>query len=631
MSAFNLGSAVYEIGANLNPLGKGLSVGKKMIGGFAKVAVAGIAAAAVGMGAALAGGIKLTQLGSDLEELDSKFQTVFGDRTADVRKWGDALASSTQRSSIQIRGMLSGFQDLFAPMGIADDQAEHMSKTMSALAIDLGSFNNRSDDSVMEDLQAAMTGSGEVMKKYGVILSESAVKQELLNQGLDPKNATEAQKSMARMNIILAGTTAAQGDAARTSDGVANSWKGLTSQIFDMASNMGKSLLPAAKLVIGVFKDLAGFFGGAESGFATFGEGLANSIGGAIDYIKGKWAENKETVSVYFTTVKSLALTVWNIISTAGVEAFTAIVDTTFTLYDTFARIVRATGLFSSGASDAGSTVTSVFDGIRSVVGTVFEYIVAGIKNVIFAFQNWDLVVEKFKIQIRNLGPNIVGALKTAGKNIVSLATWVSDNWKNIFKTIGSYVTSVFTNLIHNLKQMWQSLTAWINDENFEPDYKSLTDGFENTVSKMPEFEVFTGTDKFKQEMGEVTKEWKKRKKEFDQKFSMGFDSGNTGDNPDGSDKDPFKMEFKGFDKDALAKAGGDAGGEDEKKKSKSDAGSTTSLQGAFDKLQQAALGNDQREKENNKSLKDIAKNTEQLAKKTTKPMTQNSAVPVFQ
>ena len=48
-----------------------------------------------------------------------------------------------------------------------------------------------------------------VMKKYGVIVSEAAVKQELLNQGIDPKTASDQQKVQARMNIIMAGTTAA--------------------------------------------------------------------------------------------------------------------------------------------------------------------------------------------------------------------------------------------------------------------------------------------------------------------------------------------------------------------------------------------------------------------------------------
>ena len=101
-----------------------------------------------------------------------------------------------------------------------------MSKQITALATDLASFNNLADDDVLRDLHAALTGSGEVMKKYGVIVSEAAVKQELLNQGLDPKNATEQQKVMARLAIIMRGTTAAQGDAARSAGSFCKSSQG---------------------------------------------------------------------------------------------------------------------------------------------------------------------------------------------------------------------------------------------------------------------------------------------------------------------------------------------------------------------------------------------------------------------
>ena len=47
---------------------------------------------------------------------------------------------------------------------------------------------------MLRDLHAALTGSGEVMKKYGVLVNEAAAKQEVLNQGLDPKVATDQQK-----------------------------------------------------------------------------------------------------------------------------------------------------------------------------------------------------------------------------------------------------------------------------------------------------------------------------------------------------------------------------------------------------------------------------------------------------
>ena len=83
------------------------------------------------------------------------------------------------------------------------------------------------------------------MKKYGVILTEAAVKQELLNMKIDPKVATNQQKVFARLNIIMAGTKDAQGDAMRSMDSFKNSAKRLKAQVSDLAAALGKLLLPS--------------------------------------------------------------------------------------------------------------------------------------------------------------------------------------------------------------------------------------------------------------------------------------------------------------------------------------------------------------------------------------------------
>lgn len=202
-------------------------------------------AAAVGTALAAASAVAI-KYASDAQETMSKFDVVFGHMSKSMKTFGDNMAQQMGRSKYAVAGSLASFQDLLVPMGMAPQAAAEMSKTLSALAIDLGSFNNMADADVIRDLQAALTGSGEVMKKYGVIVSEAAVKQEVLNMGLNPKIVTEAQKAQARLNIIMRGTTAAQGDAVRTADGFANQLKRLNDNAHDAAVELGNILLPAA-------------------------------------------------------------------------------------------------------------------------------------------------------------------------------------------------------------------------------------------------------------------------------------------------------------------------------------------------------------------------------------------------
>jgi hypothetical protein len=181
---------------------------------------------------------------SNVEETMNKFNIVFGESSDAVKEWSDGLAADIGRSQNLVASFVAANQDLFIPIGFDFATAEQLSKTVASLAFDLASFNNLQDEQTFGDLQAALTGSGEVMKKYGVIVSEAAVKQELLNQGLNPATATEAQKVYARLEIILRGTTAAQGDALRSMNGFANQWKRLTGIIDDRAAALGSKVLP---------------------------------------------------------------------------------------------------------------------------------------------------------------------------------------------------------------------------------------------------------------------------------------------------------------------------------------------------------------------------------------------------
>jgi phage host-nuclease inhibitor protein Gam len=237
------GRAYVRVGLkdDLNKQLKGVSKKLKTWG----ASVSGLGVKLMGLGAAMGAPlVAAISMASDTEEVMNKFNIVFGDASEAVKAWSDQYAASVGRSKKQIAEFMAGSQDLFIPLGFAADSARDLSEQVTQLAVDLASFNNMADEDAIRDLHAALTGSGEVMKKYGVIVSEAAVKQELLNQGMDPKVATDQQKVQARLNIIMRGTTAAQGDAIRSAGAFANQMKALKGSLHDTASEIGAALLP---------------------------------------------------------------------------------------------------------------------------------------------------------------------------------------------------------------------------------------------------------------------------------------------------------------------------------------------------------------------------------------------------
>lgn len=277
-----MGKAFVEVYTEDSKFKRGMTKLEGRLKNFSKFATKAGGILAGAGGALAAGFIPAIKAASDMEETMNKFNVVFGESKKRVKDWSDAFANDIGRSKLQIADFMSSSQDLFVPLGFEAGAAENMSKEITKLSIDLASFNNLQDADVLRDLHAALTGSGEVMKKYGVIVSEAAVKQELLNQGLDPKTADNAAKVQARLNIILRGTTAAQGDAARSAGSFANQMKALKAAAADTKVAIGQALLPVITPLVGYAKEGAQAFQKWAEENPTLIKTLAGVAAGAV-------------------------------------------------------------------------------------------------------------------------------------------------------------------------------------------------------------------------------------------------------------------------------------------------------------------------------------------------------------
>ena len=192
-------------------------------------------------------GLALGRITSNAQEMQSKSEAVFGQFVGEVRKDLGEFAKAANRSTFELEGMAASIQDTFVPMGFARGEASQLSIQMTKLATDMASFNNANDVEVMNALQSAIVGNHETMRRFGVVITQTTLNQELLNMGIQGgvKSATEQEKVQARLNIIMKGTTDAQGDAIRTSDSLANRTKGLKAQFEAFAIRIGSELVPA--------------------------------------------------------------------------------------------------------------------------------------------------------------------------------------------------------------------------------------------------------------------------------------------------------------------------------------------------------------------------------------------------
>ena len=192
-------------------------------------------------------GASMIKMASSAEEMRGKSSVVFGQFADDVRSQLEDFGNIVGRSTFELEGMASSIQDTFVPMGFARGEAAKLSVELTKLAVDVASFNNASDMDTMRAFQSALVGNHETVRRFGVIITEATLQQELFRMGItkNSKDVDNAQKVQARMNLILAGTTDAQGDAERTAGSFANSMKALSGAFEELVVEAVLPALPA--------------------------------------------------------------------------------------------------------------------------------------------------------------------------------------------------------------------------------------------------------------------------------------------------------------------------------------------------------------------------------------------------
>jgi hypothetical protein len=260
----------------------------------------------VGVGAAL------IKLAADAEETDSKFNAVFKDQADIVRDWSEEYSQSVGRSATENRAFLATIQDTLVPLGFMRDAAADMSMQTIELATDLASFNNLPTSQVIQDIQSALVGNTETLRKYGVVANQSAIVQEALTAGLI-ENANEldaTSKAQAIYNLIVQGTTDAQGDALRTAGSATNQLRALKSETMELGAELGTILLPAFTEVVQTLRGAVGFFADLDTSTQKIilsVAGFAAALGPAV-FIVGKTIAAVNTLKFALIAMRTAGL-----------------------------------------------------------------------------------------------------------------------------------------------------------------------------------------------------------------------------------------------------------------------------------------------------------------------------------
>lgn len=143
-------------------------------------------------------------------------------------------------------------QSLGTSFGLASDKAYVLSKNLTQLAYDEGSYWNKDVAETFTAMSSAISGEIEPIRRLGVDLSQARLQQELLALGFNKQvsSLSQADKAVLRYIAIMKQTANVQGNLAQTIQSPANQIKILKAQLDMLAKSVGSLLYPALKSIL---------------------------------------------------------------------------------------------------------------------------------------------------------------------------------------------------------------------------------------------------------------------------------------------------------------------------------------------------------------------------------------------
>jgi hypothetical protein len=208
---------------------------------------------------------RFVRMASDVQETTNVVNETFEGSAQGVVDWAARTGAAVNRSRFTMQKFAADIGAVTKPaLGSAEATAE-MSTALAALAVDLGSFFNISDEDATTRIISGLMGETEAVRRVGIDLSAEALEKLAASQGKSFKSMSQGEKIALRYKKIMLDTADAQGDATRTADGYANASKGMGEALKDLQITIGNRLLPSAtRLVIWVRDGTQAFLKMAE-------------------------------------------------------------------------------------------------------------------------------------------------------------------------------------------------------------------------------------------------------------------------------------------------------------------------------------------------------------------------------
>lgn len=336
-----------------------------------------------------AGGVAF-KFAADLEDAMGASDQIFKESSDEVQKWADSLNSSYGIAEGEALTYANTMGAMLQNIGqLSEEEASKQSQMLVELAGDLTAMFGGTTESAVQALTGALKGNTSMLDNYGMGVNDATIKSKALEMGLmeEGKELSLAGKQAAILALIMDQTSAAQGQAAREADGASGTMRTMTTELKNVAGELGGVLIPLLLPFIQHLKDIIGKFKGLSPEMqetvvkvalivAAIGPLLLiiGKVSVAISGIMGLMATLSTAAVAAGTTVGAMVLPF-----AAVVAAIVAVIAIGVLLYKNWDVIKqKATEIFSA----LGSFIGGIFDGVTGTIKKFIDWVVKAIGKV---------------------------------------------------------------------------------------------------------------------------------------------------------------------------------------------------------------------------------------------------------
>lgn len=194
------------------------------------------------------------EVASSIEEMQNKFDVVFGDMRNEVDKWAQEYSDAIGRNKNDIKTYLADQQNLLVGFGMTRQAGAEMAEQMTSLALDLASFGNMDETASVNAMTKAVMGESEAAKTLGAVLNDSTRAQAMATLGL--KGTYDKLDQLTKMQVnyqaILQQSPDAIGDCQRSLDSYESTKKRYIAKLKEIKTIVGQFFLPTYQKILSI-------------------------------------------------------------------------------------------------------------------------------------------------------------------------------------------------------------------------------------------------------------------------------------------------------------------------------------------------------------------------------------------